>query len=133
MSANNKRSLEIIKLLKHREHLTVQQMASLMGISEEVTRRLVNVMVDRKDLVPVYMTKSRMSYRLWSHERDYVEVKHVQKFVPQGLFTGVDWNPERNRPGCQEFLKIPSLMGAKRVGYRVPMHGALEGARNGVL
>ena len=41
-------------------------------------------------------------------------------------FRGVDWSMSIHRPGCQDFLKHPSLRGGERYPHRPPigMRGA---------
>ena len=37
------------------------------------------------------------------------------------VFRGVDWSNSVHRPGCQDFLSLPSRRGDKLHAYRLPI------------
>lgn len=39
---------------------------------------------------------------------------------------GIDWERSTLRPGCQDFLKVPTLVDGKRKDHVAPVHGCVS-------
>jgi hypothetical protein len=109
---------DALKLLKTRKRLSVPLLSKLMGFNETKSKRILERLCS-KALCHQVREKNRIFYELGPMEKADLS----QKYKPTGKFFGIKWNPENNRPGCQDFLKCPSRVGDKLIPHRPMMHG----------
>ena len=51
------------------------------------------------------------------------------RFKAEGAYTPPVWNPDVARPGANDFLKVPSLMGTQRVEHRHASNACVSSVR----
>lgn len=106
-----------IKLLNHYQELTMPLLSRLTGYGASTSKRILERLVLLGYCHQV-KHKNRLYYRTGKDKTP--KVTRVREYKP---FGGVPWNPENNRPGCQDFLQYPSRIGDKLVPHRPMMHG----------
>jgi len=111
---------DTIKLLKTRKHLTVPLLSKLTGFGETKCKRILERLCS-KGLCHQVKEKNRMFY----YNGPAQKADLSEKYKPTGKFYGIRWEPETNRPGCQDFLKCPSRVGEILIPHRPMMHGAM--------
>ena len=110
-----------IALLKQRGSSDAPSIAEALGITPQAARRMMN------RLKAQHRVHEQRSGRFLTYfyggnvapKRDPIEYKP---------FTGVNWSNSTMRPGCQDFLKAPSLVHGERVEHRAPIHGCVSSA-----
>lgn len=105
-----------IKLLEQHKEMTVPLLQRLTEFGESTCRRTLERLCSM-GLCHEVKIKRNTYFRLGSSPR--IETRQ-REYKP---FGGVPWNPEINRPGCQDFLQCPSRIGDKLMPHRPIMHG----------
>lgn len=109
---------DALKLLKTRKQLTVPLLSKLTGFNETKCKRILERLCS-KALCHQVRVKNRIFYEVGPMQKADLS----DRYKPTGQFFGIKWNPEDNRPGCQDFLKCPSKVGNKSIPHRPMMHG----------
>ena len=109
---------DTLKLLKSRKNLTVPLLSKLSGFNETKCKRILERLCS-KGLCHEVRVKNRIYYELGPMPKADLS----EKYKPTGKFYGIKWEPEINRPGCQDFLKCPSRVGTNLIPHRPMMHG----------
>jgi hypothetical protein len=109
---------DTLKLLKTRKRLSVPLLSKLTGFNETKCKRILERLCS-KALCHQVRERNRIFYELGPMQKADLS----EKYKPTGNFFGIQWNPENNRPGCQDFLKCPSKVGDKLIPHRPMMHG----------
>jgi DNA-binding Lrp family transcriptional regulator len=115
------RDNEALAVLKQRGSVDIQGLAEVLGITRQAAARTL------ERLKAQHKIHERRSGRYLSYvyggmpapKREPVEYKP---------FSGVNWANSTMRPGCQDFLKAPSLVHGQRVEHRAPIHGCVSSA-----
>jgi DNA-binding Lrp family transcriptional regulator len=115
------RENEALAVLKQRGSVDTQELAEVLGITRQAAARVL------ERLKAQHHIHERRAGRYVSYvyggmpapKREPVEYKP---------FSGVNWANSTMRPGCQDFLKAPSLVHGERVEHRAPIHGCVSSA-----
>ena len=120
---------QLLVILKESDTpLTIKELAQLIGTDIDRVRRAKDWLVKRGDVHqkgrigsannPVYLGPVPVDTRN--------RVENVRMGTMKSKpFTGVDWNPEIQRPGCQDFLQYPSRRADGHHPHRAPLHGCV--------
>jgi predicted ArsR family transcriptional regulator len=121
---SNERKALVIKTIKRHQALTIPDIAIKLGLNATTVRNIVHALCDAKKLILVDPTRTRhQAYRIRTQADE--AVSQIQKrYKPEGIFTGLRWEPSANRPGCEDFLRLKSRFGDTLVDYRAPIYGA---------
>jgi hypothetical protein len=111
---------ETIKLLKARKFLSIPLLSKLSGFGETRSRRILERLCSKG-----YCHQVKKGNKLYFYEGSSPKTDLSGKYTPTGRFYGIKWEPEVNRPGCQDFLKCPSRVGDNLIPHRPMMHGAM--------
>jgi len=109
---------DTLKLLQTRKNITVPMLSKLTGFGETKCKRIIDRLCAKGLCHPV-----RVKNRIFYVAGPMPKVDLSGKYRPTGKFDGIAWNPEINRPGCQDFLKCFSRVGDKFLPHRPMMHG----------
>jgi hypothetical protein len=128
---SNERKANVLKIVKRHQALTIPDIAIKLGLNATTVRNIVHALCDAKKLILADRTKTRhQAYRIRT-EADEAAYQVQKKYKPEGIFTGIKWEPSVNRPGCEDFLKCPSRFGDKLVEHRAPIYGATPSQNGG--
>lgn len=111
-----------IALLKQRGSADAPSIAEALGITPQAVRRMMERLKNQ------HRVHEQRTGRFVSYVYGGNVVPKREVFVPSGEFKGVDWSNSTMRPGCQDFLKAPSLVHGERVEHRPPIHGCVSSA-----
>ena len=110
-----------IALLKQRGSSDAPSIAQALGITPQAARRMMERL---KHQHRVHEERSGR-FVTYVYGGNVVPKREPLEYKP---FTGVNWSNSTMRPGCQDFLKAPSLVHGERVPHRAPIHGCVSSA-----
>jgi len=111
-----------IALLKQHGSADAPMIAAALGITPQAVRRMMNRLKGQNRV------HEQRSGRFISYVYGGSVVPKREVHIPSGDFHGVNWASSTMRPGCQDFLKAPSLVHGQPVEHRAPMHGCTSSA-----
>ena len=115
-----KHDAELLKLIKQRKKVTTAEIAQLIGKSKSASENAARRMLNRRQ---IHLVKER-GVNVWYYGSSQTTTTYKNRFEREYKpFSGVVWQPEINRPGCQDFLKCPSRVGNSFIPHRPMMHG----------
>lgn len=119
------------ELINTHLELTVAQLSRLTGFSDTSSLNVLRRLCESSEAHEVKV-KNRLCFRLGPAARVEPSVERVARHrVDSTPYAGVDWSDSVIRPGCQDFLLLPSRVADRELPYRTPIYGcAPSGARH---
>jgi hypothetical protein len=110
-----------IEIIQQFGSVDAPELASILGITAQSARRLLTRLVSWGTL------HAKRTGRLvrFSYGGEPAPKREASEYKP---FDGVNWASSTMRPGCQDFLKAPSLVHGERIEHRAPIHGCVSSA-----
>jgi hypothetical protein len=111
-----------IALLKQHGSADAITIAAALGITPQSARRMMNRLKGQNRV------HEQRAGRFINYVYGGSVVPKREVHIPRGDFNGVNWASATMRPGCQDFLKAPSVVHGEHVPHRAPMHGCTSSA-----
>lgn len=118
------RDAAALSLLKQMGRLACVDLQAKLGVSKQAARRTIERLCQDGKASTVMQGRSLF---LVSGTPPPKAEKRVIEYLP---YTGVDWSNATDRPGCQDFLSLPSLQQGRETPHKLPIYGCV--ATNGV-
>jgi hypothetical protein len=110
-----------INILKQRKTVDVPTIAAALGITQSSARRTL----DRLRHQNRVHEQRNGRFVTFIYGGSVAPKRETPEYKP---FGGVNWASSTMRPGCQDFLKAPSVVHGQPVEHRAPMHGCTSSA-----